>query len=863
MAFYADPLVRSGGLGRDEPGIEPRAPRPPYPEQGRLHRGNRRFHPLRPQGRDRGEDRSRGAGPPPPPTRPGAIRREAAPARQRERTLHEPLMTQGSRYRIGIDVGGTFTDLVLIDVDTGDVSVAKILNRHDDRGRGHLAAARPDRSHGRRDRLDQPWHHHRHQCGDRTKGRENRPSHQPELQGHPRDWPIRTPAGAHLPGPRGQARAPGAAPSAPRRHRPDRPPRQRGDRARRAGSRPGVEGLAERRVESVAVRFLFSFLDPVHEERARHRLEAALPGVDVVLSSEILREFREFPRTSTTVFAAYVAPVLRSYISGLIGRMSERGISCPLYMFQSSGGVATPEIVMRNPAATLLSGPPGAVVGAAHLCGEAGFHELVTMDIGGMGPGSYSPATSDIHQEGMFIPPVKPFEAGQPNSGVLEMIMANIRNRSIGSGDLRAQYASCETAERRLEEVRARYGFGTVKAAMEEIIARAERMTRARIAEFSDGDYHARDCLDGDGRSPDKTWIDVRIRIRGSDIVADLTGSSDQSSGGMNCSHSAAASAVQYAVKSLTDPENPPNAGSYRPIAVRTRPGSLVDARKPGSMIGFGDVRYRVLDTTMAALAGAVGDLGMASGSGSTGTVVVAGRRPPAVGGRRGLLRGPRAVVRRLWRARHARRDQRDPLRSGQFRPYPHRSRRDREPALLRVLRDRPRHRRCGPVPRRQRFRARLPRRVRPSPALPVRGPPRDASTRPVRRTARRDGTLCPRCGYRSGADPAQQDALSRSGARHPGASSVSRRRRLRRSARARPESDRGGPRERIHHRSRCAERVRLPGEGRLTAARGADRPAGRLRSREVAGVAPPGPFTSPESQVGPRIDMRPRRGVK
>ena len=253
-------------------------------------------------------------------------------------------------------------------------------------------------------------------------------------------------------------------------------------------------------------------------------------------------------------------------------------------------------------------------------------------DIGGMGPGSYSPATSDIHQEGMFIPPVKLFEAGQPNSGVLEMIMANIRNRSIGSGDLRAQYASCETAERRLEEVRARYGFDTLKAAMEEIIARAERMTRARIAEFSDGDYHARDCLDGDGRSPDKTWIDVRIRIRGSDIVADLTHSSDQSSGGMNCSHSAAASAVQYAVKSITDPENPPNAGSYRPIEVRTRPGSLVDARKPGSMIGFGDVCYRVLDTTMAAIAGAVGDLGLASGSGSTGTVVVAGRRPSADG---------------------------------------------------------------------------------------------------------------------------------------------------------------------------------------------------------------------------------------
>ncbi|MEE8333395.1 MAG: hydantoinase B/oxoprolinase family protein, partial [Alphaproteobacteria bacterium] len=253
-------------------------------------------------------------------------------------------------------------------------------------------------------------------------------------------------------------------------------------------------------------------------------------------------------------------------------------------------------------------------------------------DIGGMGPGSYSPATSDIHQEGIFIPPVKLFEAGRPNAGVLEMIMANIRNRSIGFGDLRSQYASCETAERRLGALIERYGFDTLTAAMAEIIARAERLTRARIAEFPDGDYHARDCLDGDGRSEEKTWVDVKVTIRGSDIVVDLSGSSDQSSGGMNCSYSAAASAVQYAIKSITDPENPPNAGSYKPIAVKTRPGSLVDAQKPGSMIGFGDVCYRVLDATMAAIAGAIGDRAIASGSGSTGTAVVAGRQRRANG---------------------------------------------------------------------------------------------------------------------------------------------------------------------------------------------------------------------------------------
>ena len=254
-------------------------------------------------------------------------------------------------------------------------------------------------------------------------------------------------------------------------------------------------------------------------------------------------------------------------------------------------------------------------------------------DIGGSGPGSYTPATSDIHQEGIFIPPVKIYSAGRANAGVLELVLSNIRNRSVGAGDLRAQYASCETAERRLEALVARYGLDTLKAAMSEIVTRAERLTRARIAAFPDGEYHARDCLDGDGRSDARVWVDVRVTIRGSDFVVDLSDSSPQSTGGMNCSHSAAASAVQYAIKAVTDPENPPNAGSYRPITVRTRPGTLVDAQPPASMVGFGDVCYRVLDATMAAIADAIGDRAIASGSGSTGTVVVAGRRQRSSGG--------------------------------------------------------------------------------------------------------------------------------------------------------------------------------------------------------------------------------------
>jgi N-methylhydantoinase B len=247
-------------------------------------------------------------------------------------------------------------------------------------------------------------------------------------------------------------------------------------------------------------------------------------------------------------------------------------------------------------------------------------------DIGGMGPGSYSPATTDIHQEGVFIPPVKLFEEGRVNTGVLAMIISNIRNRSVGHGDLRAQYASCSSAERRFAALIGRYGIGTIKQAMVEIVDRAEEHTRARIAEFPDGVYHARDCLDGDGIVSDPRWVDVRIIISGNDLTVDLTASDRQSTGGMNCSRSAAISAVQFAIKAVTDPENPPNAGSYRPIRVETKSGTLCDAEQPASMIGFGEVTYRVMDATLAALAPALGRKAVASGSGSTGTVCVTGR---------------------------------------------------------------------------------------------------------------------------------------------------------------------------------------------------------------------------------------------
>jgi N-methylhydantoinase A len=128
---------------------------------------------------------------------------------------------------------------------------------------------------------------------------------------------------------------------------------------------------------------LFSFLEPAHEQMIGERLRKALPGVYILLSSDIQPEFREFPRTSTTVFAAAVAPIIGIYLDRLQTGLAEAGIGSPLYIFQSNGGVAQPQLVMRRPSTLFLSGPAGAVVGAAQLAIESGYKDLITIDMGG------------------------------------------------------------------------------------------------------------------------------------------------------------------------------------------------------------------------------------------------------------------------------------------------------------------------------------------------------------------------------------------------------------------------------------------------------------------------------------------------
>jgi N-methylhydantoinase A len=143
-----------------------------------------------------------------------------------------------------------------------------------------------------------------------------------------------------------------------------------------------ISAVREAEVEAVAVCLLFAFMHPGHEKRVGEALREALPEVHVSLSSEVLPEFREYERFSTTAADAYLAPKLAAYLENLGGKIDESGGPRPLIM-QSSGGVATIEDAIKDAAGFILSGPAGGVVGAAHVARLGGYHDLLTFDMGG------------------------------------------------------------------------------------------------------------------------------------------------------------------------------------------------------------------------------------------------------------------------------------------------------------------------------------------------------------------------------------------------------------------------------------------------------------------------------------------------
>jgi N-methylhydantoinase B len=222
-------------------------------------------------------------------------------------------------------------------------------------------------------------------------------------------------------------------------------------------------------------------------------------------------------------------------------------------------------------------------------------------DIGGPTPGGMPAFSVTLDEEGVVIPPTRAEDAE------LERLAAQMRSPRQRLADLRAQRAANRVGEARLAELASRLGLAQLRAGMEEILAYAERRTRAALADLPDGVYSAEDVLEDDrGERRRDAILRVEATIAGERLRLDFTGTDPEVEGNLNCPLSVTRSAAFFAVRVLTDPDAPPSAGAHRPIEVLAPVGCLLNARFPAAVVaGNVETSSRVADLVIAALGGA------------------------------------------------------------------------------------------------------------------------------------------------------------------------------------------------------------------------------------------------------------------
>jgi N-methylhydantoinase A len=144
-----------------------------------------------------------------------------------------------------------------------------------------------------------------------------------------------------------------------------------------------VNQIIEQGFNSVSVSLLHSYKNPEHETRIKGFIKQKAPNISVSLSHEIAREWREYERTSTTVINAYVAPIVENYLASLERRTGQAGLEGDLYIMQSNGGVMTSGVAKKMPIQTLMSGPVGGAIGSISLGKMTDYKNLICVDMGG------------------------------------------------------------------------------------------------------------------------------------------------------------------------------------------------------------------------------------------------------------------------------------------------------------------------------------------------------------------------------------------------------------------------------------------------------------------------------------------------
>ncbi len=249
------------------------------------------------------------------------------------------------------------------------------------------------------------------------------------------------------------------------------------------------------------------------------------------------------------------------------------------------------------------------------------------MDMGGNVPGGWAPRATEIHQEGIVIPPVKLYEEGKINKALVAMFRANVRLPNEITGDMMAMANVFSVGGRGIEALVKRYGRALLSDCLNEMIAYSERQMRSYIAELTDGTYTWEDFIDNDGINDKPMRVALAITVKGDQMHFDFEGTGPKATGPMNMSRNTTLSSVYVAIKHIF-PDVPVNGGTFRPISFNIPAGTMLAAEYPSPCGGYLEPMGRVIDVVFGALSKVLPDKAPAAFFGTIGVVSISGTHP-------------------------------------------------------------------------------------------------------------------------------------------------------------------------------------------------------------------------------------------
>jgi len=239
-------------------------------------------------------------------------------------------------------------------------------------------------------------------------------------------------------------------------------------------------------------------------------------------------------------------------------------------------------------------------------------------DLGGSSSGGIVPTATDVFAEGLQLPPVRLYDAGQPVEDLHRLLALNSRTPDRVMGDVGALVAGVNVAAERMEALAERYGTDRLREGIDDYVRGTETRMREELAKLSPGTYEGEYRIDGDGLEPDRQPV-VRVRVEvaaaADGILLDFEATDDQALGAINAGFSQALTGALYAVRCFVDPTIPMNEGCFTPVDVRFRKGSLLDPHPPAACGGRVVAVTAVCEAVVQALSRARPDLATAASS--------------------------------------------------------------------------------------------------------------------------------------------------------------------------------------------------------------------------------------------------------